>query len=322
MGLPRNVSLLLALLLITGLSVMQAGEARKNGVSGRAVGGCTCHGDAQPWTGVAGQLPMVLSLEGVPDEYEPGVLYPLELAVSGGLPYLKAGFNLNATFGTLSVPSGEENVQITTKDTFGAVAGEATHKTPDSRAWKVDWTAPREGAGVVAFFLAINSVNGNDQPDALDQWNLAGAVSAEKNFAPRPPVVIAIKDAAVGSVAVNWTASPDLDIVRHELYAIAKGSSLADSEPEFIVENVTSQDLNVSGLEAGKDYEFVLRAVDKGGLSTDSIPVAARLADEPILANTTARQPASQGKESPAPAAGIVLGPLLLLAALGRRRTA
>lgn len=321
MGMPRNVFLLLAVLLIAGLSVMQAGEARKNGVSGRAVGGCTCHGDAKPWTGVGGQLPMELSLEGVPEEYEPGVLYPLELAVSGGLPYLKAGFNLNATSGTLSVPSSEANVQITTKDTFGGVPGEATHKTPDSRAWKVDWTAPREGAGMVGFFLAINSVNGNDQPDALDQWNLASAVSAEKNFAPRPAAIVAIQDLAVGSVAINWTPSPDLDIGRHEVYAVAPGSKLADAKPALTVENVTSQGLNVSGLEPAMEYEFVVRAVDKGGLSADSTPVAARLAGAPAPANATEEPPVTKEKESPAPAAGIALGAVLLVAAFRRRRS-
>lgn len=319
MGLPRSLAVLLSIAVVSGLALMESGEARKNGVSGRAVGGCTCHGNAQPWTGVAGQLPMELAIEGVPEEYEPGMLYPLELEVAGGLPYLKAGFNLNATAGILSVPDGEANVQITTKDTFGAVDGEATHKTPDSRAWRVDWTAPPEGAGPVVFFLAINSVNGNDQPDALDQWNVASAMSAEKNLAPRAATIAAVRDAAPGSVTINWTPSPDRDIVRHDVYAVAAGADLADAKPALSIENASMQELALSGLEPGREFNFVVRATDKGGLFTDSPPASLRLAAAPAPANVTAL-PEPDHKDAPSPAAAVLVVLVLALAALWRRR--
>ncbi|MBI2157257.1 MAG: hypothetical protein HYU26_10205, partial [Candidatus Rokubacteria bacterium] len=171
------------------LAALAPGTARKNGVSGRAETGCNCHGGGSPDGSV------VAGLDGVPAKYEPGKKYALTAKVSGGPPYSKAGFNLNVTQGTLSASAGESNVQISTKSTFGAISGEATHKNPGTRSWKIDWTAPAAGQGRVTFRLAVNSVNGNDQPDALDKWNRATRTSDEKNVPPaavvlQPPVQV------------------------------------------------------------------------------------------------------------------------------------
>ncbi len=319
MRVPRNAALLLVLLLVSGLVWVAAGEARMNGVSGRALDGCTCHGNAgAPWTGVGGQLPMALFLQGVPDEYEPGKDYPLDVSVSGGFPYLKAGFNLNATAGAFAVPADETNVQITTQDTFGGAPGEATHKTPDSRAWKVVWTAPREGNGTVAFFLAVNSVNGQSQPDALDQWNRMSTASAEKNLAPQPPVVVAVRDLAPGAIAVNWTPSPDLDIVRHEVYAGPPGFTPGSDTLRASAANATAEELDVTGLQPGSDVEVVLRAVDRGGLSADSAPLAARLAPAAV---PPVEAPAKEGKLLPVPAMPSLMAALGAAAVLGRKRS-
>ncbi len=67
------------------------GEARKNGVSGQAVAGCTCHGGGESDGSVRP------ALDGVPSKYEPGKKYPLKVSLSGGPPYSKAGFDLEAT---------------------------------------------------------------------------------------------------------------------------------------------------------------------------------------------------------------------------------
>lgn len=307
----RRSNLLMVFLLVgvAILAIVSSAGARRDGVSGRAQGGCTCHGSGSPWLGIGGQYPIVPSVEGFPDAYEPGVTYALDVSVSGGFPYLKAGFDLNVTAGQLSIPPEEPNAQITTPASFGGVAGEATHKTPDSRAWKVLWTAPPPGSGPVTVSLAVNSVNGNDLPDAADQWNKLQSLVAEKNLPPRPATGLAATDHA-GNVSFVWVPSPDADVTEVVLHG-SKDAGFEPSDATVLARANTTANATVLHLRPG-GYEFLLRVTDKGGLRADSERVAFTVNAPP--SNSTAQPSQTETTASTHETPGF--GPVWLLAAL------
>lgn len=295
---PRRLVLLGAVLAVVLLMAGVPTEARKAGVSGRAEGGCTCHG------GGAADASILASLEGVPAQYEPGKVYPLTLGLSGGPPYSKAGFNLNASKGQLSVPGGESNVQITTKDTFGGIAGEATHKSTGTRSWKVDWAGPPAGSGRITFRLATNSVNGNDQADLLDKWSLLTKSSDEKNLAPKAVKIEALRQVGPSRANVSWSGIVDPDVVRLEIHRGTKPGfpmTAASKVSELKTPKATSVD--VDKLAPNTTYYFRIRAVDKGGLTADSTEASVRIE---AGFHDAAASPSAEARGS-APVAG--LGP-------------
>ncbi len=310
----RGSTLLLAAVVATML-VLPSG-ARMDGVSGRAEGGCTCHGGGVAWDGVAGNLAVAALLEGVPEAYEPGQVFALSISVEGGPPYLGAGFNLNASAGTLSVPGDEANVQITTADSFGGVAGEATHRTPDSKSWRVDWMAPPAGAGEVRFYLAVNSVNSNSQPDQADLWNLAAATSQEINVAPGAPVLEAAV-AGVGAINATW-APAETDIVEFQVHGSRQAGFEPGDDTVLASAGPEATGVQVEGLQPGATYHLLLRVVDSGGLSADSAAVRVAL---PAVNNTVdaVGEPSKAGRAVPGPGVILALG-ALAAATRGRRR--
>lgn len=254
------------MMLLAGLVLWDAtGEARKAGVSGRAEGGCTCHG------GGTADASIQPNVEGLPARYEPEKSYSMAIGVKGGPPYTKAGFDLKASQGRLSAATGEANVQVTSTATFGGSPGEATHKSPGSRSWKVEWTAPAAGAGKVIFHLAVNSVNGNDQPDLLDKWNLVTLSSDEVNLAPRPVKLDAATEIAPGTTRISWSANIEPDVVRVEVHKGTKAAfPLISATRAATVANPAQTTANVSKLLPETTYYFRVRLVDKGGLTSDS----------------------------------------------------
>jgi hypothetical protein len=125
--------------------------------------GCWCHDtDSDPT--------VILSLDGLPMEYEPTQTYRFTLAVSGGPAEYsggsnaKGGFNLNVSGGALSIPGGATDVQV------NPISGEGTHTLigNDQRTWEMDWTSPSNG-DVTINYLG-NSVDGSGDEDG-DFWN-------------------------------------------------------------------------------------------------------------------------------------------------------
>ncbi len=301
----------LLVVVVAAVAAFTPSLARMDGVSGQAGTGCICHGDGVPWEGLAGQMPVIAILEGVPEAYEPGQLYELSVGIGGDFPYLNGGFDLNASAGILSVPGGEDNVQISTRDTFGGVAGEATHKSPSSRAWRVDWTAPREGAGEVTFVLAVNSVNGNSQPDQADLWNQAHATSSEINLPPVAPSPVAVPGGP-GAVNVSWPQPEAADIVEIQVHGSTGGGFTPAPATLLTTLGPADQAATLQDLPAGP-YTLVLRVVDAGGLSADSeaATVTVEGAPEPV-----AEAPAPD-KGAPGPGLALIV---MALVASARRR--
>ena len=107
-----------------------------------------------------------MSLGGVPDEYRPGAVYRLAVAIRDSTA-LKGGFQLAARVaagphagtqaGTLCATSAR--VTVATDSTRVQYASHAGAAKADSLQWQVDWHAPAEDVGGVIFHVAANSAN-------------------------------------------------------------------------------------------------------------------------------------------------------------------
>ena len=190
--------LLLVVLLVAGATVDVLGfsgggptpaqEARTTG--------CTCHGPT-PSTVVTYRL------EGVPLSYIPGDRYEISLTISGGPPALEGqhqgGFAMVVSNGTFSphpdfaVQTQVFDLDVSTYNPADSSKQNAVTHTSDGnrqRSWKVLWDAPR-GKGNAVFYIAGNSVNGNNVPDldGSDQWVMLRTVSIGPKIAAgeQPP---------------------------------------------------------------------------------------------------------------------------------------
>lgn len=303
----------LALALVLASVALLPADARMTGVSGRSETGCICHGGGTEWEGAGGMLAITPTIEGVPEMYEPLQTYELTIYPDGGPPYTNAGFDLNASAGTLSVPDGETNVQITTEDTFGGVAGEATHITPASRSWRVDWTAPREGAGQVRFTLAINSVSGDQQPNDVDLWTRTSATSEETNLPPVAPALHA-PESEPTALNVSWDRPTVADLVEIQVHGgSASGFTPGDGTLLATLAPTVTR-TRLENLTDNATYYLRLRVVDLGGLTADSGEQAVTLPPAPVQEMAVEE---SKGLPGPAfPLAVVALG----LGTLWRRR--
>lgn len=128
---------------------------------------CTvCHLEAGP------NLPGgSLTLLGLPEAYEPGGSYELEVVLEAEGTE-RAGFQLTARHpdgsqaGTFT--PGDGGVQVLSPDSLVAdyvaqTAKGADVTDPSGATWRVHWTAP-PGRGAILFHLAANSANGDESP--------------------------------------------------------------------------------------------------------------------------------------------------------------
>jgi len=133
-------------------------SARPSGISNVQFG-CTCH------SGSATES-VVITLEGVPDNYSAGETLTLTITITGG-PEAggenHGGFNLDASAGTLSPFD----------NTSQLMDGQMTHTEfgNDQRTWQVIWTAPDDNSSDITFTAHGNSVNGDGSANSEDKWN-------------------------------------------------------------------------------------------------------------------------------------------------------
>ncbi len=128
------------------------GKTKKNG------SGCTCHGN-NPTTTVS------VSISG-PQTLSPGTKGTYRVTISGG-PLVRAGTNISASSGELSVVSGSGLQKI---------GDELTHTSPKAPQGGVvtfdfEFTAPNN-PGTITLYANGNSVNFNGSSNG-DQWNFA-----------------------------------------------------------------------------------------------------------------------------------------------------
>ncbi len=129
--------------------------------------GCLCHNE------VADNSVQVI-LDDVPYGWVAGETYTFHLQLIGGPassgPYY-GGFSMRVSLGTLSSEEAQNWEIDGAPDEQSLTHTEASSANED-RAWVIVWTAPAEaGAGAVNFWIAGNSVNGDQVPGVEDRWN-------------------------------------------------------------------------------------------------------------------------------------------------------
>ena len=150
------------LLCLTVLISAQAAIALPTGITGSMVDeGCICHGG-----GVASDQ-VLLTLEGLPDQWLPGESFELELRVvstdvAATPSVARGGFNLRVNQGVLA--SLDETTQVEGEELTHTEIGNGF------RSWNFTWTAVASGSGLLEIRAAVNTVDGDGQADADDHW--------------------------------------------------------------------------------------------------------------------------------------------------------
>jgi hypothetical protein len=114
--------------------------------------------------------PEMLSLGGVPERYQAGVVYPLEIAILdttarvGGFQLsarVSAGPHAGTQAGALCA-LGARVVVVADTATGVQYASHSGAAPADSLRWRVEWRAPTDDVGAVIFHVAANSANDDD----------------------------------------------------------------------------------------------------------------------------------------------------------------
>ncbi len=163
------------LLILVTVFVAGSGKAYPGGIGGDAnnqgdvsLAGCTCHAE-EPDNSVT------VILDGVPFHYSPQTVYEMKIQLIGGPEAQQdtytGGFAMTASSGSLGASEGFEGmVQNWEDDPLSLTHTDLGAKAYD-RTWLITWNSPEENSGSVTFFIAGNSVNGDQAPSSLDRWN-------------------------------------------------------------------------------------------------------------------------------------------------------
>ena len=150
-------------LIILVLAVTLLGStvsSRPGGIDSSGNNGCYCHGGSDETT--------LVSLEGLPEIYEPGVIYSIYINITS--PVIESSDLAQGGF-RLTSDSEYNDFEI---EGAQFIEGGLTHNYSINgiRSWNGIWTAPQESDLGVRFTLAGNAVNGDNSSDG-DEWNLA-----------------------------------------------------------------------------------------------------------------------------------------------------
>ena len=114
--------------------------------------------------------PNALSLGGVPERYQPGTTYRLEVSILDTTARV-GGFELAARIAA-GARAGEQagilcalgaRVAVIADTVTGVQYASHSGAAPaDSLRWELDWRAPAEDVGTVVFHVAANSANDDD----------------------------------------------------------------------------------------------------------------------------------------------------------------
>ncbi len=129
--------------------------AYSEGVGKIADNGCVCHG--------AQEDNVVITLEGLPEEYSAGESYNVTITLSSSVEAndVQGGFRIIPSHGNFS---GEGWIEAESGWTH-------SDSINDRRSWTGVWTAPIESDKLATFVLHGNTVNGDAQANDDDDWN-------------------------------------------------------------------------------------------------------------------------------------------------------
>lgn len=157
----------LALAFLLAASAMPASPSA-TGVWQAKERGCYCHAP-DPSQAV------IFTASGLPGRYSAGASYAVRITVSfsdvGAAPNRsQGGFFLESSAGHFEVAPGMEGL-------VKVDGRQATHTANGSRlrSWSVVWVAPNETGVAVAFYVAVNTANGNgSETFGTDHWTYKG----------------------------------------------------------------------------------------------------------------------------------------------------
>ena len=133
-----------------------------------SIAGCTCHSEESDNS-------VTVLIEGLPYHYEAGGQYDLTVQLIGGpdpdTTSNTAGFSMMVSSGTLGAGEGYESMVQNWEDDPARLTHTSSGAKTEDRSWHILWTAPATGEEAVTIWLAGNSVNGDQVPSALDNWN-------------------------------------------------------------------------------------------------------------------------------------------------------
>lgn len=175
------------------------------GISGRSMSGCGgagCHGTAA--NGDTSVAPAT-SPSGTGANVTVTISSPV--ATTG---INQGGFNLRATFGTLSkTPATDPTVQVFSGSEVGHTSG-----GNDQRSWTVHWEPPATKLCQYGFLVAGNAVDGDGVPSTLDHWNLGStSITVSGSGDTTPPATPGVVAPAAGNTYVNNTPIPTPGVI-------------------------------------------------------------------------------------------------------------
>lgn len=279
-GRATTVTLVLVALLATALwwvgsFITPDADAFSRGITGRSgqqgTTCASCHTTGDASVQIRGALPVVV---------DAGVTVPIFIDVSSRPGDVK-GFNLSIDAGTLQAPNG--SVQI--------INGEATHTTPSTEQFQVDWSTPTE-PGTYQLWLAVVSANGDGRNGAGDvtvstvrEVTVREPQSGDQCNGQTPTVIIALgqqptsgDDVILGTPGDDEIAAGDGDDV---ICGLGGNDTIWGQNGEDHIEGGDGDDR----LRGGADNDTVLGgdgADDLGGGSGDDM-VDGGNGDDPVV---------------------------------------
>jgi hypothetical protein len=182
----RNFSIMVILALMLAAPALGSpnGPPWENGGGIIVETGCTCHGGGAPSTEV------VVSISGVPRAYNISQTYEFTINLQHASNDIGGFVLYDYNAGNLTAGEGSQQ---------DANEPGALSQSEPGNDWVVTWTAPSEDIGPVNFQLVGNAVNGNDNFDEGDKWNILSFIISE----PGAAEVVTDEDVSLRTISVG-----------------------------------------------------------------------------------------------------------------------
>jgi hypothetical protein len=263
---PRNVVYLLALL----GAVYTLFTSSSGGVFGKSTAGCGgagCHQNA-PTT--------QLNVTGIPASgYVNGTPYTITLTVANAAKS-KAGFNLTVNDGTLTAGPGmmlNGPRELKHTSPLNMVSGVST--------WTFTWTAPPTGVNPVIFFVAGNSVDGNNQSsnDEFDTNQFQFSCAASSTVPSITNGSVTVTSECTVNADVNANGASTTVTIEYGL-TTSYGSSISANPGVVTGTSPVPVSAVITGLNPGTLYYCRVVATNSNGtVTTNDIPFTTQAAN-------------------------------------------
>lgn len=255
------------LALLTGMIYSNSNGAFSSGYTGAPIdNGMNCSGchAGQPINSTS-----MITTDIPPSGYVPGTKYLI--TINAQHPSLnRFGFMLTAQTHTTSNPIHvgtwtllNNQTQLRINSRYVSHTSQGTQGSNNARTWQVEWTAPAAGTGTVAFYAAVNAVNGNGTTTG-DQTILGSLVVGESSVSLHekvPPAARIFPNPATGQFVYIENSVP---FTRVEIFAM--DGRLIKKE-DFV--KTTTATITISDVKSG--IYLIVISNNKSAFSTQKI---------------------------------------------------